>query len=404
MVMGVLTASAVILVTCGGRVISPGAPSTTGPAESATAPSVSPEQPVFRPLPDPGAPWPEDGRQTLLTFVHITDTHVGKIPETPAGPVDDAAAFKEVIDAINGLSPVPGFILITGDLTDDWQEDEIRRFKDLRKTLNAPSYVVGGNHDVTFDPAPAHMVSWDESFPDAPLPYDFQVQDLVFIGFDSQLYNSRRVDRSADEIAERQWVELVRRVKEAQGQGKRIFLFSHIPAVPSFFRQKVKASWATPYLEPYLRLLREGAVEATLTGHLHRDELYVQGSTLILNAPPVSRWETRDTSFRLYRVTEQGLMYRQIYTGPDSEARSYEVDLHGLTGESYGAWIDGLDDRGLRRLWEHRYAGDDAAERMYGQLHRAHFRAFLKDPFSYQPTHGIERRFKPERGGGDTSQ
>ena len=365
----------------------------------AQALSIGDRRPVFRSLANPAAPWTDDGRQTLLTFVHITDTHVGKVPQTPQGPVDDAEAFKEVIEAINGLSPRPAFTLITGDLTDGWRPDEIRRFKALREELMTPCYVVGGNHDVTFDPTPSHLKDWERTFPDAPLPYAFKRGPFAFIGFDSQVYNAKRTDRAVDPMAAQQWTELVGLVRAARKEGKRIFLFAHIPAIPSFFRQKVKASWETPYVEPYLRLLKDERVEATLTGHLHRDEMYIREETLFLNAPPVSRWETRDSSYRLYRVTDQGLMYRQIYTGPEGRQRSYEVDLHGVTEKGYGAWVDGLDESGLRVLWEQRYAGDDASGRLFGDLNREHFRAFLKDPFSYQPTRGAVRRFKP-RGSG----
>jgi 3',5'-cyclic AMP phosphodiesterase CpdA len=358
------------------------------------------DAPRFRPLPDPSVPWCTDDGETLLTFFHITDTHVGKEPPTDEGEITrDVDAFAAIVKAMNAMrtktEPAPEFAVITGDLTDGWRSSDIRTFKSMLEDLNFPSYVCSGNHDVTFDPQTKHMKSWKRWFPKATLPQVIERGPIVLIGYDSQIYNARRKSEEVDDIATRQWRKIQSAVKEAHAAGKRTFLFAHIPALPSLFRKKVGASWSTKYLKPFQRLMKKYEVEASLTGHFHRDELYVDGKTFFLNAPPVSRWETRDSSYRIIRVMKTGLAYRQIYIGPEAKTRSYEVDLRGVTPEGMARWVDGLDDAGLRKVWEMRYAGDDASERMYGEQLKGHFRKFLKDPFSYQPKSGRTRRLSP---------
>jgi UDP-2,3-diacylglucosamine pyrophosphatase LpxH len=352
------------------------------------------DQPRFRALPDPTAPWcatsPED-----VTFIHITDTHVGKEPADSAGePTRDADAFRAVIAAINeaveATSPRPEFVFITGDLTDTWRPEEVREFKALLKALSPGLrvHVTSGNHDVTFDPQLGHIKSWEAAFPLATLPQVIHEGGLVLIGYDSQVYNQRRKTNEVDAIAEAQWGGLEEAVKAAHEAGKRTFLFSHIPALPNFFRKRVGASWETGYLRRFRRLIARYEVEASITGHFHRDEVYMSGKTLFLNAPPVSRWETRESSFRVVRVMKDGVAYRQRYLGPEAAARSYEVDLRKVTAEGFARWAQGLGDAELRQVWERRYAGDDASERLFGDLLQGPFRAFLAAPFSFQPTEG----------------
>jgi len=355
-------------------------------AMAGCATTCPPTQPCLRALPDPSAPWPVSAAETQLTLVHLTDTHVGKVPETPDGPIDDAEAFQAVIQRINAMEPQPDLTLITGDLTDAWKSDQITRFKALAlDTLRSEVLVASGNHDVGFDPRPEHITEWLIAFPEATLPQVTVRGPVAFIGFDSQVYNARRTGDAVDAIAEAQWERLVAAVAKARRRGKRVMLYSHIPALPSFFRDKVRASWKGQYLPRFLALLRDHQVEASLTGHFHRDELYARGPTLFLNAPPVSRWETRDTSYRVIKVTAAGLVYRQIYVGPEAATRSYQADLRGVTEAGVTAWVGDLDGEDLRALWERRYAGDDASERLYGDLEQAVLRDFLTRPFDYQP-------------------
>lgn len=342
------------------------------------APSPQPTPLRFEPLPDPQRPWPDDKRKTLLTFVHLTDTHVGN--------GRDHVAFARAVEAINALSPPPAFVIITGDLTESFTPPQVRQFQQIAGRLRAPVHVVPGNHDVTFDPNPARLARWRASFPNDQTPYRVDYGPLALVGVDSQLWNLRHVHPDTQAEARRQWARAEDLIAAARREGQRVLVFHHIPALPAFFRKKVVGSWREPEMNRWRALLREHQVEAELTGHFHRDELYMSDETLLLNAPPICQKYSRQASFRLFRVTEAGLMVRQIYLGdPDA---SYEVDLHGLNLARWRAWLEGLDDAGWRALWRRRYTDEPGAPRHFQEVDLARLRAYHLDPFSFQPQRG----------------
>lgn len=352
------------------------------PAEALAPAAAENPQPApavqFVPWVDANAPWPDDGRTTLLSFAVISDTHVGR--------EDDGATFARVVSEINALRPRPAFVLILGDLTDTFRKEQLAEFKATRGGFEMPSHVVPGNHDESFDPPPRRIRGYERQFPGDSPPYRVDYGPLTLIGIDSQLFNERRRSPDSDELAERALQKLEKMMREARGTGQRLLLFHHIPPYPNFFRKSLKRAWQNRYLTRYLSLLRKYDVEAEFTGHFHRDELYVdEGGTLLLNVPPVCQKYTRHASFRLVRLTEDGLTYRQIYMDSEVAHLSYQLDLHGLDRKSYARWLAGISDEELLTIWRRRTAGDKDTEDWTVDLARAHFRAFLSDPFSYQP-------------------
>jgi len=219
------------------------------------------------------------------------------------------------------------------------------------------------------------------------MPYRFDYGSMAFIGFNSQLYNERRRTRDLDKKAFNQWGKIRRFVKEATKEAKRIVLFHHIPSYPNFFRDEVKRTWQNRYLRQFQNLLRSKSfsIDAVFSGHFHRDEWYVYHRTLLFNVPPVSEKYTRNSSYRIVRVTPEGMNYRQIYTDRETERLSYELDLHQVTGATHREWVDDLTHDELWNLWRYRNAGDDDTERWLDTLAVKEFRNFLQSPFRYQP-------------------
>ena len=355
------------------------APPAPQPAE--VAPQVKPPPQLgglqFRSPADPFAPWPDDGRETLLTFVILADPQVGR--------GDDGATLDRVIDAVNVLAPEPAFVIMAGDITDHFKLEQIEAFKASRARLRVPSHLVPGNHDESFDPDPAKLRSWARHFPDAATPWRHDYGPLAIIGFDSQLFNERRRSTDADAAADKELAQLTRKIKAARADGKRVWLLHHIPPYPNFFRAKLKRAWQTRYLSRYRRLLRAHPVEVEVTGHFHRDELYVEDGAILMNVPPVSQKFTRDASYRIVRVTADGFNYRQLYLAPELRHLTYEVDLHGLDEPRFETWVKGLSRDELIRIWHLRNAGDDDAEGWLDKLVFDHFRAFILSPYAYQP-------------------
>lgn len=97
-----------------------------------------------------------------LRFVHLTDTHVVG-PGVRLREVDTCRTLERVVDAVNGLSPRPAFVIVGGDLVSpDISSDSIEGHRDaseaeyeasyavlrsILERLEVPFHMLMGNHD-----------------------------------------------------------------------------------------------------------------------------------------------------------------------------------------------------------------------------------------------------------------
>jgi 3',5'-cyclic AMP phosphodiesterase CpdA len=97
-----------------------------------------------------------------LRFVHFTDTHIVG-PGVRLRDVDTCQTLASVVDAVNGLTPRPAFVIVGGDLvspdlapdvmqgtreaTDGDYEAAYAVLRSLLERLTVPFHVLMGNHD-----------------------------------------------------------------------------------------------------------------------------------------------------------------------------------------------------------------------------------------------------------------
>ena len=97
-----------------------------------------------------------------LRFVHFTDTHVVG-PGVRLREVDTCRSLGRVVDAVNGLSPRPAFVIVGGDLVSpEISSDSIEGHRDasdaeydasytvlrsILERLTVPYHMLMGNHD-----------------------------------------------------------------------------------------------------------------------------------------------------------------------------------------------------------------------------------------------------------------
>ena len=97
-----------------------------------------------------------------LRFVHVTDTHIVG-PGVRLREVDTCRTLERVVDAVNGLSPRPAFVIVGGDLVSpDISSDSIEGHRDasdaeyeasyavlrsILERLEVPFHMLMGNHD-----------------------------------------------------------------------------------------------------------------------------------------------------------------------------------------------------------------------------------------------------------------
>ncbi len=88
----------------------------------------------------------------MLTFLHISDTHISADPEYRPHWLDKPIAHpnrgvESLLGAIDGLSFPVDFILHTGDICAEPEEENYHLARELLDRLEQPMYLLPGNHD-----------------------------------------------------------------------------------------------------------------------------------------------------------------------------------------------------------------------------------------------------------------
>jgi len=83
-------------------------------------------------------------------ILHLTDTHLHADPDFNHMGVNTRQSLHAVLDHVHAGKHKPDIILITGDLTHDETAAGYRQLRLILDALDAPVYVLPGNHD---DPA-----------------------------------------------------------------------------------------------------------------------------------------------------------------------------------------------------------------------------------------------------------
>src|ERR687888_138784 len=81
------------------------------------------------------------GRPFLLA--QLSDPHIGA--EWAGG--DPSAGFVAAVEAVRAMPSAPDAVLLSGDLADNATDAEYEQVRELLASLQAPFYVLPGNHD-----------------------------------------------------------------------------------------------------------------------------------------------------------------------------------------------------------------------------------------------------------------
>lgn len=78
-----------------------------------------------------------------VLLAHLSDPHIG----ADWANRDPDAGLRIAIESVCSLRPRPAAVLISGDLSDNARDAEYERVRDLLAPIEAPVYVLPGNHD-----------------------------------------------------------------------------------------------------------------------------------------------------------------------------------------------------------------------------------------------------------------
>lgn len=122
--------------------------------------------------------------EILLTFVHITDTHISHDPRYNLDGLSHTPLFgaKALVKRLNALPFTPDFVLHTGDVCYDPDPAAYEAARDVFSALKHPIYYLTGNHD---DPAALQRVLAGRD-PQERYDLDFEVNGVQIVTFDSK--------------------------------------------------------------------------------------------------------------------------------------------------------------------------------------------------------------------------
>jgi 3',5'-cyclic AMP phosphodiesterase CpdA len=108
-----------------------------------------------------------------LSDLHVCDEWEG---------VDPVGRVERVVEAVRSLPNPVDAVVVTGDLTDDGSEENYRRASQLLERIDAPLYVLPGNHDDRRNLREAFDLS---GVGDDPVNYSVEIGNLRLVVFDS---------------------------------------------------------------------------------------------------------------------------------------------------------------------------------------------------------------------------
>lgn len=82
-----------------------------------------------------------------MIVAQISDLHIRRAGHVLHYMANTADYLERTIDRINAMKTKPDVVLATGDLVESGSPHEYRRLRTILKRLNAPHFLIPGNHD-----------------------------------------------------------------------------------------------------------------------------------------------------------------------------------------------------------------------------------------------------------------
>jgi 3',5'-cyclic-AMP phosphodiesterase len=205
------------------------------------------------------------GRQGELSFVQISDSHIGF--NKPANP-DVAGTLQATVDKINAIENPPEFIIHTGDLSHQSKSEE---FDTLDQVLQGAKtkqvHYVPGEHDTSVDDGKEYRYRYGHGTKGNGW-YSFDQKGVHFVGLVNVLQLEGMGKLGADQV---QWLKNDLRGRSSSTP---IVLFAHIPLWTVY----PEWGWGTSDSEQALALVKRFGSVTVLNGHIHQVMQKVEGN------------------------------------------------------------------------------------------------------------------------------
>lgn len=120
----------------------------------------------------------------MTILVQISDLHIREHGKIAYGVLDTATYLDQTVKTLLRLPQAPDAVIVTGDLADSGSLDDYARVQHLLSRLNAPLYLMPGNHDDRANlrtAFPAHTYLGNSGF----IQYTARVGELHVVALDT---------------------------------------------------------------------------------------------------------------------------------------------------------------------------------------------------------------------------
>ncbi|MDM0066645.1 metallophosphoesterase [Variovorax sp. J31P207] len=228
---------------------------------------------VPRALGATGSGMPPGTSNDALTFVQISDTHIGFHRE--ANP-DVAGSLRHAIADINALPRAPAFVVHTGDVSHLSKPEEFGTAKDILKELRVDRvHTVPGEHDTIDDGVTGYLKFFDHDGMRRAW-YSFDQGGVHFVGLNNVLnFKAGTLAALGDE--QLAWL---RSDLAGVSHSTPIVVMAHIP----LWTVWEPWGWGTADSAQAMALLRRYGSVTVLNGHIHQVLQKVEGSVVLHTA------------------------------------------------------------------------------------------------------------------------
>jgi 3',5'-cyclic AMP phosphodiesterase CpdA len=212
-----------------------------------------------------------------VLIAQITDLHV--VAEGPGrGLVDTAAHLAAAARCLNGMRRRPDAVVVTGDLVEDATIDEYRRLDPLLGSIEAPLYLLPGNHD---DPSAMAAAFPDHTYlrstPGGTFDFVVDLGEVVLVALDTTV---RGEAHGALGVTQLEWLDATLERLAA----KPVLIAMHHPPFETgiWWMDAMGLEGAAEFAEV---IGRHANARRVICGHIHRSVTATIGGAIVSVAP-----------------------------------------------------------------------------------------------------------------------
>ncbi len=200
-----------------------------------------------------------------VRFVHLTDIHVSQRPPGETRDIDDPIVrLDAVLDMIRSIEPVPDFVVVSGDITDQGDEESYRIARERLDALALPVVYALGNHDRR----PGFYAGMLDRTEDAEAPY---FHERAIAGVHVVVLDTSVPGRTSGALGDGQFAFLAEALRREPDLPK-IVVMHHAPRID----EESPFGWeslSVAETERFREALSGSNVAGILTGHIHHDRV-----------------------------------------------------------------------------------------------------------------------------------